>query len=393
MSDTLLHASQNLPIWCLLLAIALFGMYGERLGWFRRISGALVTILVAAIFVSVRVLPPASNSDLPVAVYDFIFTYFIPLAIPLLLFNVQLKKILKETGSLLLPFGIGVVSVVLGAMVASLLLNLGPETYKVAATFVGTYTGGSVNFMAVATAMDFLESPLFASTITVDNIFTNVYIFLLFLLPGLLWFARWFPSYSEKEAVKHVKNTKGTPNTKKIPLMEQFAASLLITGLIYIASMLLSPILARTWNTTIDLNILLITAIIILLVNILPKSFERYSDTAYELGMFLMYLFLAVIGASSNIADLFTALPGVLIFAAITLVVHLGICLLSARYFKISLQETLIASCACAAGPAVAAPMAVSFGMKKMVSPAIFIGLLGYVVGTFLGVGIGLLLK
>jgi len=112
-----------------------------------------------------------------------------------------------------------------------------------------------------------------------------------------------------------------------------------------------------------------------------------------DLGIFLMYMFLAVIGASSNILELFTAIPGILAFAAITLLVHLIISLAGAKLFKISLKEVMIASCANAGGPSVSAPMAVSFGMKKAVTPAILIGLLGYVIGTFLGVGVGLFLR
>lgn len=64
-----------------------------------------------------------------------------------------------------------------------------------------------------------------------------------------------------------------------------------------------------------------------------------------DLGIFLMYMFLAVIGASSNILELFTAIPGILAFAAITLLVHLIISLAGAKLFKISLKEVMIASC------------------------------------------------
>lgn len=392
-NSSLLLPDQHILIWCVLLAISLFGMYGERIGWFRRISGALMTILAGAVLTTVGMIPDAASSEIEVPVYTLIFSYFIPFAIPLLLFNVQLKKMLRETGTLLKPFLIGALGVVIGAIVAASILNLGEETYKVAGTFIGTYTGGSVNFMGVATALDFLESPLFPSTITVDNVFTNLYIILLFLMPGIQWVAKWFPEYeeSEDEDLSHLDTRESA--TTSGGFMEQLTVCLLITSAIFALGTFLGPIFAGLLNTEIHLDILVITALIIILVNIFPTFFLKYQEVAFDTGMFFMYMFLAVIGASSNLKELFGSVPGILIFAAITLTVHLVITLIAAKIFKISLKEVLVASCANAGGPSVAAPMAISFGMKKAVTPAILIGLLGYVIGTFLGVGVGAILQ
>lgn len=387
---SLIPSNQHILIWCILLAVSLFGMYGERVGWFRKISGALMTILAAAILTTLKVIPDAANSEIDVPVYDLVFGYFIPFAIPLLLFNVQLKKMIRDTGTLLLPFLIGAVGVVIGAFIAAYLLNLGEETYKVAGTFVGTYTGGSVNFMGVAMILDFLESPLFPSTITVDNVFTNLYIILLFMLPGIQWIAKWFPDYDEtnRDNVESFRDTAADEN-ESVSLMESMTICLLITAGIFALGTFLGPLLARALSTEIHLDILIITALIIVFVNIFPDFFQKYQAIAFDIGMFFMYMFLAVIGASSNLMELFGSVPGILVFAAITLTIHLLFTLAASKMLGISLKEAMVASCANAGGPSVAAPMAISFGMKKAVTPAILIGLLGYVIGTFLGSGVG----
>lgn len=391
MHESLIHNNQHIVIWSVLLAICLFGMYGERLGWFGKISGVLVTILAGALLTTFGILPSAVNPQIEVPSYNFIFEYFVPLAIPLLLFNVQIKKIIKQATGLLIPFLIGCVSVVVGALVAYALIDLGDDGYKVAGTFVGTYTGGSVNFIAVATALDFTNSKLFPSVITVDNVYTNVYFMLLLLLPSIPWVSKRFVKYEETKDIE--SSITDIEKSSGAGVMEKLATSLLIASAITGFSQIISPWLSILFKTEADLTILLITAIIMVLANLFPNFFEARAKFAFDIGMFFMYLFLAVIGVSCDIGELFVSLPKVLLFASVVLVIHLLLSLTFGKLLGISLKQILVASCACAAGPPVAAPMAASFGMKKAVSPAILVGVLGYAIGTFLGTGVGFLLK
>ena len=383
----MISPDNDLAIWTALLAICFFGIYGERNGWFGKVSGALVVLILGGVFASTGVLPSASNPEIEVQTYDWVFIYFIPLSIPLLLFNVSVKRMLTETGNLLIPFLIGAAGVVIGSIVAFTLLNLGDETYKLSAIFIGTYTGGSVNFMSLATAFDFLKSPLFPSVVAVDNVLTTLYILMLFALPSWTFLASMFPEPTEGMLDQDLDSKELDAG---IGLLEQLTTCLLVSGAILVISRLVSPILTGWLHIDIQMEVLLITGIIVILVNIAPKFFSKYEETAYDLGMFLMYIFLTVIGAAADLKELFVATPGILVFATIVLSVHLLVILIASRLFKVSLKEILIASCANAGGPSVAAPMAVSFGMKKLVTPAILISLLGYVIGTFLGLGVGL---
>ena len=42
---------------------------------------------------------------------------------------------------------------------------------------------------------------------------------------------------------------------------------------------------------------------------------------------------------------------------------------------------------------AILAPMAASLGQKKLITPGILVGILGYVIGTFIGVSIAMTLN
>jgi uncharacterized membrane protein len=380
---------QHYTLFLVLLAASLFGIIGERKGWFKRISGVLMTILLMAVIASIGLVPSASDAEISVPVYDFVFTYFVPISIPLLLFNVQLKKIIQESGRLLIAFLIGSIGVVIGAFIASSLLDAGPETYKLAGVFVGTYTGGSVNFMSVAAILDFLESPLFPSTIAVDNVFTNFYIMLLFILPSFKFFRRFYPAYTEDGE----EELQQEEVTDKRSLLERVTLALMVTFAICAAGFYFGPIISRFLNTEINLDILIITLLITAAANIFPGFLQPIAQTAFDLGIFFLYIFLAVIGAASDLREMFITAPVILAFASILLSIHLVFVLFVGRILKFSIEEICVASCANAAGVSVAAPMAASFGMKKTVTPAILVSILGYVIGTILGMTVGLWLQ
>ncbi len=390
--QSLILADSHFVLWAILVVVSAVCAFGERKGWFGSISGALVVILVMGVFASIGLVPSASDSTLEVPVYDFVFTYVVPIAIPLLLFSADLKKIVRESGRLLGIYLIGSLGVVLGAVVASFIFDLGAETHKVAGTFIGTYTGGSVNFMAVAATLDFLENPLFPATIAVDNVFTNIYIAFLFFLPAFSWLAKRFPDYQAELETVNVGQLV-SDDTVGPTLMERLATVLAISSIICAVGLFLSPLISRSLGTEINLDLLVVTLLILILANVFPKWLQKMESEAYELGMLLLYVFLGVIGAASDIREMFTATPAILLFAMITLIVHFLVCLLGGKMLGMSLKEIAVASAANAGGPSTSAPMAATFGMKKAVTPAVLIGVLGYVIGTFLGVGTGLLLK
>jgi uncharacterized membrane protein len=385
---SIFSANDNFSIFALLMIAVVLGIVGEHKGWFSIVPGVLITILVAAIFTSLKILPSGSDTNISVPVYDFAFTYLIPLSIPLLLFNVQLKRVFQESGRLMIVFLIGSGSIFLGALIAAYSLDLGEESYKLAAVYTATYTGGSVNFMAVASTFNFLESPLFAASIVVDNVFTILFLMLLFLLPKLKFLRKYFPEADRDE--------EGI--TESIPVMGEsllitLSKALVISSILVALGMLVAPFLENLLQTEIKLDVLLITIFILIAANIFPVYLRQLEQVAFQFGMLLLYFFLAVIGATCDIGALLSSSPKVLVFAVIILFFHLGVTLFFGKLFKFSLEEIAIASGANIGGVSIAAPMAATFEMKKAVTPAILIGIMGYVIGTFLGIMVGLILK
>lgn len=394
---TFIQPEDTFALLTIMLLAAVLGIVGERKKWYGKFSGIIVTIFITILLVSVGAIPSASDPDVDVPLYDMVFTYVIPLAIPLLLFNVNIARMIRESGRLLKAFLLGTFGICLGVGLAGLIFPLGEESYKLAAVYSATYIGGAVNFMAVADALNFIDSPLFPAAIAIDNVFTNFFIMLLFFLPGWKLMRRLVPARSrdtgKEEVVVEPTASSVSPEESRMLLMEHISVCLLISVAIGAVSIGIAPYLESWLQTDVNLDILLITILIILVSNLFPRQMARLEPAAFQLGFFLIFLFLAVVGAASDVRVIIASSPMVLGFVIVTLLIHLLVMLLGSRLLKISLEELSIASAANIGGTATSAPMATTFGLKKAITPAIVIGLIGNVVGTFIGVGIGLLLR
>jgi uncharacterized membrane protein len=74
--------------------------------------------------------------------------FLVPLAVPLFLFDSDLKRVVRDAGSLLVAFLIGALSTVVGTLVAFTLIplrTLGENGWKVACALTARHIGGAIN--------------------------------------------------------------------------------------------------------------------------------------------------------------------------------------------------------------------------------------------------------
>lgn len=114
----------------------------------KALSAPLVTMTIALIVANVGVIPFKSS------IYTMINKYLVPLAVPLLLFDSDLKRVLNDTGTLLIAFCVGAVSTVIGTILAFPIIplkSLGADVgWRVACALAARHVGGAINFVAVA---------------------------------------------------------------------------------------------------------------------------------------------------------------------------------------------------------------------------------------------------
>lgn len=387
---SLITPENHLVLFAVIVAAAALGIWSEHKKWLGNISGILVTMILMSILSMTGIVPVASNPKLKIEVYDLIFSYFIPLSIPLMLMGSNVMRIIREGGKLLVAFLIGALGVVLGSFVAFYFIDLGADSGNAAGVIAATLIGGSMNFIATGEILNFSTHPLFSATIAVDNFAANAYILMLFAIPSFKFLARFFM----KPKIENLETTANNQNEESYPItIERIALSMLIAAVIAGVGSLISPAIQYLFSSKMSMNILIITILSVIIANILPKKLKKLEDTAFAIGLWMMYIFLAAIGASTNLSDMLHVGPGVLGFYIIILFFHLIFMVSLAKIFKLDVYEVIIASAANIMGPSVAAPMAASLGQKKLITPGILVGILGYVIGTFIGVSIAVMLS
>lgn len=377
-------------LFAIVAGAATLGIWSEYKRWFKQISGILITMVLTSVLSMSHVIPVASDPKAKVEVYEMIFNYFIPLAIPMMLMGSNITRIIREGGKLLVAFLIGAIGVIIGSYLAFYLIDLGPDSGNTAGVISATLIGGSMNFIATGEIMNFSTHPLFSATIAVDNFAANAYILLLFAIPSMKFLTRFFvePKAENREEKEKNAGEETYPIT-----MERIAISVTIAGVVAAIGNYLSDLIQKIYSTRMSTSILMITLLAVLLANLFPKKLKKLEDTAFAIGLWMMYVFLAVIGASTNLADMLHVGPSVIGFYLIIMFFHLVFLLSLAKLFKFDVYEVIISSAANIMGPSVAAPMAASLGQKKLITPGILVGILGYVIGTFVGVTIAMTLN
>jgi len=130
----------------------------------------------------------------------------------------------------------------------------------------------------------------------------------------------------------------------------------------------------------------------VIVATFFTKQIVSKMNGSQEIGTYLIYLFLFVIGVPANIMTVIEKSPLFLVLCFIMVCVNMLFCFIGAKLCKATLEDAIIASNANIGGPTTAAGMAISQGWTSLVGPAMLVGVLGYVIGNYLGTLVGIIL-
>jgi uncharacterized membrane protein len=378
MASPLIAADNMFGLIFVFLGLAAFGFWSERTKLGQWLSGVVLTILAGTALANLRIVPFASPF------HDMVWVYAVSLAIPLLLFHADLRKLVSEAGMMLIAFAIAVLGTVAGVLAGFWLIDLGPDANRIVATLGASWIGGSMNFAAVAQTLGLNENgSLIATMAATDAVVMVIFMAAILLMAGSRALLRFIPSKiieAGDDGIAHKEEEKPVLDMGALAMLLFLAAACAFGG--------------RLIGTALGMpgySVLFITLLALALANLFPAYLAKLRG-GFDLGMFFMYVFFGVIGAGADVVLMVqTAMP-IFFFVVVMAAVHLLVVLAGARIFRIDLAEALIASNAVAVGPATAAAMAASMRWRLLVTPGILLGVFGYAVANFIGVGLAGLL-
>lgn len=150
-----------------------------------RLGSAVIALFLGMLMINLKIIPEWSD------IHTVVFNYLIYLAIPLMLFKADFRRIFKVGHKLLAAFALGTIGTVLGSFIAPLIFNVGEESYKAYGMFAATYIGGSANLAAVGSGLG-TSSSIWAAISAADVVAYFIYFVFLMNMGYMAFFKKKF---------------------------------------------------------------------------------------------------------------------------------------------------------------------------------------------------------
>jgi uncharacterized membrane protein len=370
-----------LALFFVLFPVLVIWLGERRLALVDKIGAVVLCYAAGILLANIGILPKGAAS-----VQDIATTIAVPIALPLMFFSLDVGSWARSSGRALLAFGLEVIAVVVVSVAGFFIFRapIGPETWKLTGMLNGVYTGGTINLAAVGTALR-VSPTLYLAANTSDIVISGLY--LLFLVTiGQRVIGVFLPAWRKPAGgpvsieVEEWGSYKGMFTRARIlPLL----AALGLAVVIFAAGAVFSVVLPGQWGTI--TTILAITTLGIAASFI--KTVRRIRMT-YQLGHYFILVFCLVVGSMADLRTLASAMPGVIGYVTMaifgSLVVHVILCAI----FRIDTDTMIITSVAGICSPPFVPMVATALKNRDIMVPGIITGIVGWVIGTYLGIGV-----
>lgn len=356
-------------------------------------TGSVILAYIIGIIMSLSGLTTFETPEDTEKIYQiqqWLMNISVPLAIPLMLFSCDFKLWTKSLPKTLVTLIGGVISVVIAVVTAFFIFrNAGiDEVHKVAGLMTGMYTGGTLNFAALGNALD-VNPNIITFIFTFETLVT--FPMIMFIVGGGYKFFRKLLPFKDTSTltaidveINDVENYKGLINPQTFP---KTLIGLLLSIIILAIGAGISLLTTGTLND-------MVVILVITTLSIIASFFKpiRELPKTFELGMIFILLFSTVVASQFNIRSFNLSALSILFFIMYVMVASITIHLIISRFCKVSGDLFTVAHVALICSPPFIPPIVGAIGNKKVLISGIIIGLIGYAIGTYLGISISYIL-
>jgi len=367
----------------------------KRWTWMQKIGTVVAAYAVGIIFALtgfVHFEPETAAALTFGKLQSTIMSVAVPLAIPLMLFNCDFKLWTKALPKTIWSLVGGIFAVLVAVISGYFIFRRPdiPEFNKIAAMMTGIYTGGTMNFNALGASLG-VDKTVMAIVLAFEMVFTTPYIFFI-IGGGYKVFRKVLPYQDvtkrgrtdENVESKDVENYRGM--FAKQNVLGMFAGLGLSILFLAIGAGL------ALWLTgkLNELVIILTITTLAIIASFFPKV--RQLPKTFELGMFFILIFSVIVASLFDIHSVNGGSLMIGLFVLWVMVIAAVIHLIFCRIAKVSGDLFCVSQIALLCSPPFVPPVVGAMKNKKVLISGIVIGLVGYAIGTYLGVTIAFIL-
>ena len=312
----------------------------------------------------------------------------LPAMIFLMLLQSDIRAILKLGKKILLTFFLASISISLGFIVMFTLMNslFEESAWRAFGALSGSWMGGTGNMVAIQSALELPDSKM-GYVLLIDSIDYAIWVMILLaLVPFAKRFNQW--TKADGELLEKLGSTLDTTQEKS-PI--DFPSLFMMLGLALMVSVLaqqLAPLLPTTTFLTNTTWIVIFATLAGIVAGVTPLN---KISSAQPLANIMLYLIVALIASRANFAELSQA-PLYIVAGFIIIIIHATIMVLFAKVFRLDLFSLGVASLANIGGVA-SAPILAGAYHKALIPIGVLMAMMGYIVGTFMGLGVANILQ
>jgi len=318
------------------------------------------------------------------------------LALPLLLFSLDVKKWLKVSRAGLLCMLLAVIAI----GVATFLLHnaLGAnvqEGWKLAGMAAAVYTGGTPNLAAMKSAL-VVDNDTYILFHTYDTVFSLLYI-LLMATVARAFFQKVFKLRPYRSISKQEGQNSEDIGDESIAQYAKMLKPSIVKGLL--AALLLSAgILGISFVVGSQFSVESSTAITILAITSLGiaasfvKPVHRIKHT-FQLGMYIIYIFCFTVASMTKFSVLLNINWPLFWYVFLAIFGSLMIHALLAKVFRIDSDTLIVTSVSAICSPPFVPVVVSGLKNREVLISGLITGIIGYAVGNYLGIGLAMLYR
>ena len=352
---------------------------------------------IGAVFVCYVVGAALGNfGGLPVgsaALQDTLSGAAVAIALPLLLFSMDVKAWLKTAGKAILSMtGATIIIVAVAGLGSVIIADHVEDSWKLAGLAISVYTGGTPNMAAIKTALD-VDPTTYIIMHTYDILINLIYIIFSITL-AQKFFNRFLPRFEKvKDAIagrgnEEIEDINSYRNMLNVSIFKKLMVAMVLSFVILGSSIGIAALFPKAYSTSV--TILMITSL-----GIGASFFTkiRQIEKTYQTGMYFILIFCLVVGSMANINDLVHINWTLMFYISFcvfgTFILHAVFC----KIFKIDTDTFIITSVSAICSPPFVPVVAQALNNKQIILSGLTTGIIGYAIGNYLGISFAYIFK